>query len=570
MGKRFVICLVLIIAVLCVGVVAVSVSIAYSSPSSQNITVSDDLVAMSEDAYRSTNASLSAFSLEIQPAANNLSTLTPKDANAKTILLDLYELHPEAAGVAWVDASGTTITYPMFSLPRILESSVLKNITEDSFAENEILLVGPVYSNAYGMVLCLLVPVYTADGIYNGYLCVAQSPNVLINGTPGTPFYKNTTYELWIGNSEGDILYHPDATYIATNYYTSPVYQRQDKLLSGLGRVFAEPEGTASYMFYPLNGDNLLEKTIIWKTLSFGGQDLRLVLSDYPSDPIEVIYPENPNLDKMVSDVQQMFLYAKRHGQAETLAAMNNPNGRFADENYEIFAYSMDGTVLSMPDMAYLVGQNVINYKGAWGLNIVQNMINRALQGGGYLHYYDMLLYSDNQAIFNIAYLLPVDDTWFIGARMPLLNHTVTYDVQKRLDLINSVQTVQRYIAEYGKDQTLVMITAPSNELTPPAGKGHVFAVDYNGILLADEINTDLIGKDIFYITDSRGSSFVREIVMVAKGGGGYVLTETKDDATGLMFMTLMYVEPVDDEWCVVSVLFLNSFDVTEGAGSYE
>jgi len=569
MDKRLLLGLVLIIAVTCVVAVAVSVVHVHSSPppSSQNVTVSDDLVVMSEDLYHSVNVSLTAFGFEMQSAAKNLSSLTPQDNSAKNILHELYKLFPESTGVAWVDANGTTVTYPMFNHPILLASPELKSITEESFAENDILLIGPVYSNTYGMVLCLIVPVYSRDGTYNGYLCVTQTPNVLINETPRTPFYKNTTYELWVGNNNGDVLYHPDSSYIGTNYYTNPRYQQQVELHYGLGRVFAESEGTAVYQFYPLGGSDRVNKTVIWKTLSFGGQDLRLVLADYPRNPVDITFPPNPNVDKMISDVQQMAAYAKRNGQIATLSAMSNPNGLFTDENYEIFAYTMDGTVLSMPSREYLVGENRINHKGVWGLMIIQNMINRCLQGGGYVHYYDAVPYSD-QAVFGVAYVLPIDANWFVGAQMPILNHTVTYDIRDRYTLVHTVQAVQDYIATYGKEATLAMLMDPSDELT--AGEDHIFAMDYNGILLADETNPQMVGKDIFYLTDPHGTSVIREIVMVAKQGGGYVLTETADSTTGVYTMILMYVQPVDDEWCVVSSAPLDSFVVIEGEGHHE
>lgn len=63
MDTRLLLGLVLIIAVICVVAVAVSVVHVHSSPppSSQNVTVSDDFVAMSEDLYHSVNVSLTAL-----------------------------------------------------------------------------------------------------------------------------------------------------------------------------------------------------------------------------------------------------------------------------------------------------------------------------------------------------------------------------------------------------------------------------------------------------------------------------------------------------------------------------
>lgn len=82
-----------------------------------------------------------------------------------------------------------------------------------------------------------------------------------------------------------------------------------------------------------------------------------------------------------------------------------------------------------------------------------------------------------------------------------------------------------------------------------------------NGTLLADTQYQDKIGEDIFYLTDRHGVSTIREGVMMAKQGGGYLYLE-KSNPDGNT-ISLVYVEPMDGSWCVLSMIRLETYNVT-------
>ncbi|MDV0443779.1 hypothetical protein McpCs1_11600 [Methanocorpusculaceae archaeon Cs1] len=519
---------------------------------------------MSEEFYQSIDAITDDIATAMHDTAKELSTLTPGDKETEIILRDLFNDYLDPAGIAWVSADNTVVSVPIYSMASVLNSPELRNITEESFAGRDVILIDPVMSNAYGMVVCFVVPVYAADGSYNGYLCFAHLPITLLNETPDTPYYKNTKYELWISNSEGTIFCHPDISTIGYNYYTNAFYRGPGKAFTGIRPIIETGEGTTGYQYYDISNSDIVEKVCIWKTLSFGGQDLRLVLVDSPYEATEVSFPDAIDPTVVTDITQTLFLYAKKYGKGATLAAMNDPSGPFSNTDIEIFAISTDGIILAMPSKDKIVGLDRINFQDAYGIRQIATMINRASQGGGYLHYYLNLPYSENQTIFGLAYVLPVDETWFVGSRESVLDPPHSFNrVEVRSKLIRAIQPVQEYVAVHGKEETLAALTDPSSGLHTPDVR--LVAISYDGKYLSSDFSYPYsIGDDLFSLTDPHGTSVIRDLVLIAKQGGGFGYVEARDANSDVndFLISLAYVEPVDDEWLIAGTIALDMHSI--------
>lgn len=61
------------------------------------------------------------------------------------------------------------------------------------------------------------------------------------------------------------------------------------------------------------------------------------------------------------------------------------------------------------------------------------------------------------------------------------------------------------------------------------------------------------------FFTNAHGVSSMRELVILAKQGGNYLLMDTASQ-NGMNTMYLFYVEPVSNEWCLISWTELNTF----------
>ena len=498
--------------------------------------------------------------------SRDLAGLTPDDPRTADLIRMYYDKYPDAAGIAWVDAAGSITREPVYSMSAILKSPEISAINASSFAEHDILMIGPLLSRTYGMVLCFVVPVYAEDGTYNGFVCMAHQPVLLLNDTPGTPYFKETVYKIWVINADGTYLYHPDAGLIGLNIYKDPMFVNEPSVRSGVRTIAEQPSGAMKYAGYDLSFCDIVEKTGVWTTVSFGGQEMRLVLDDYTYDTSAITLPETiATAEGLKSAAESVLIYAFEHGEEKTLAEMNNPSGSFTVSGYNVFAFTMNGTMLSMPSRQYGTGMDRTNYRDAYSMRSVASMINRCMQGGGYVHYYLKYPYADEQALLCLAYVLPVDENWFIGVEGPVQDHLVSYDIGKRTVVVDTVQGALESVITFGKEATLSRMMDPADPLV--LENTHLFALDYNGKLLADEMKTDDIGKDVFFYTDSYGNSPIREVVMIARAGGGYLYMEAEDPATGQHVMSLCYVEPVDDTWCIAALIPLDAYAAPAGTG---
>lgn len=554
----------LLLVIVCIGTVLL-MHLSYPGP--QYIDAPLEMQESSQEFASDVQAHTSNIESVLKNLSGDLTGLTPDDPRAGDLIRTYYDQYPDAAGIVWVDANGSVCREPVYSMSVLLAAPEIAALNESSFAEHDVLMIGPLVSQTYGMVLCFAVPVYAEDKTYNGFVCIAHLPALLLNETPGTPYFKETDYELWVINDDGTYLYHPDAGLIGQNIYTDPMFVSEPSVLTGVRAVVEKPSGAMNYTGYDLSCTEVVEKTGVWTTVSFGGQDIRLVLDDYSYDVSQILFPDTiVTPDNLKSIAESMLVYAFENGRELTLNAMNNPSGPFATPGYDVFAFSMNGTLLSMPSQTYGVGMDRTNYRDAYSMLSVTSMINRCMQGGGYVHYYLKYPYTDEQARLGLAYVMPVDENWFIGVDGPVQDHSVTYDMTKRTEVVHTVQAAQEYVLAFGREAAL----AKMMDATDPLVKEdtHLFALDYNGTLLADETNRSNVGKDVFYHTDSYGNSPIREVVMVARTGGGYLYIESENPVTHQHMLYLTYVEPVNDTWCIASAISLDAYDVSAGSAS--
>lgn len=102
----------------------------------------------------------------------------------------------------------------------------------------------------------------------------------------------------------------------------------------------------------------------------------------------------------MEADIQQLdkqneveaFLkkaedYVKTKGKKEALAEFNKSDGQFTTDAYYIFVIDYKGNMLADGSAPNVVGQNVLILKNIDNKNVVQDMIEKAKAGGGWVEY---------------------------------------------------------------------------------------------------------------------------------------------------------------------------------------
>lgn len=77
------------------------------------------------------------------------------------------------------------------------------------------------------------------------------------------------------------------------------------------------------------------------------------------------------------------------------------------------------------------------------------------------------------------------------------------------------------FARENGRDKALAAFSDRKGRFV--SGNVHVFAVSYNGTLLADPMEPEMVGKNIMEMRDSFGTPFVQNFAETARYGRGYV-----------------------------------------------
>lgn len=505
-----------------------------------------------------------AVDLDLTRAALNMSGIPKNDTRTlNNILLELYSTYPSSYGICRVGPSGDEyVSIPYFCLNGFTEDSEFWNFDQKSFAENNTtIMLHPVHSATYGYLLHFRHPVYTPEGEYDGYVGISFLPIYLYDSPMHFLLhFENSSWYSALYEPNGLILYQPNTEVIGTNLLDL-AGTKGSGIPKEMAYIMQRPSGMLEHLDYALSYSSPENHTIVWREVSIGGKNLRAALASYTPQSVPEYSGNFADFDSSVlsSLVSQMYSYARANGVDKTVAVLNDPNGQFAvDDNITLFAYNENGITLAHSQNPNAVGRSMLTARGSYNLRYINAMIDRASQGGGFIHYYVAAGDLDNGlSIFTIAYLLPIDseNTWFVGASRPI--GLVQPDIVTRDQLKSDVIAFHQAIQTYGKDAVLAKLLDP--EVTSQMTHSPILAVDYDGNILAVPADTSQIGRNIFGYTDPHGASSMRHMVILAKQGGGYILIETMGP-DGVHVMNLVYVEPVDDTWCIASWAALDSY----------
>ena len=108
------------------------------------------------------------------------------------------------------------------------------------------------------------------------------------------------------------------------------------------------------------------------------------------------------------------------------------------------------------------------------------------------------------------------------------------------------VKRAAAYMKENGKERAFAEISNPQGKFVK--GEQYVFVFDPKGTMLAHGANAKLIGKNLYDLKDPDGVYFTRDILNVAKKGGGWTPKyKFTNPASKKIETKITYAEPVGD-----------------------
>lgn len=446
-----------------------------------------------------------------------------------------------------------TRNYTSFPFPEYQESDFINTTS---------ILAGPTYIEGETYLVTLAIPIYTADGTYHGYWMQACDPYLVVKYLY-TQSGADTSYIFYLVRSDGTILYS-SRSYVIGNSIDATFPN------TSLGKIlFANTSGgvhyTTEYSDYFGYSNQIIPVTGTWIQATFMGEPAAYLVTR-PDDSAAIRQDKLRVADKdeMTEIVWTAVSYANTHTQEESLNYIMN-----LKENCRVMAFTLNGDLLadSLMQNRY-VGINFRSTRDVYGVRTIREMIYRVQHGGGFCSEYYPVVDAEvpKGVLFGHAYVLPVGDgtSWFVAALSPVSMEVLPVHMDYRDAALYPVLDITAFIYEHGKEAAIQEIQKPgafSSEYTE--GKRFwVMAMDYEGTILASSQNPEMAGTSALSYTDIHGSSIGRELIMLAKNGGGAAYMSQYDKEEENVRIYMLNVEPIDADWFVVTVVRMGKIAV--------
>lgn len=126
-------------------------------------------------------------------------------------------------------------------------------------------------------------------------------------------------------------------------------------------------------------------------------------------------YPEP--VSAMVDLVDRGAAYGREQGASVALAEISNQSGIFVDQGgHYLYAYDYNGTLLGHPHLQAAIGSSLIERRDPFGMENIRALRDTAASGGGFIVFVWPNPEQENREELKIGYVLPVDETWWVGS----------------------------------------------------------------------------------------------------------------------------------------------------------
>lgn len=280
------------------------------------------------------------------------------------------------------------------------------------------------------------------------------------------------------------------------------------------------------------------------------------------------VVKEIRTIDDLAAYVSQAAEYARNAGKEAAVAEFSDRNGSYVRDDLYIYAYEMDGTLLAHPFEEEQVGTNRLNWTAADGMRVIECATDVVSDGGGYFLYMyprpvEGITTINESALsayrVKIGYALPVDDDWWIASGMYLsdLERDSGASTPPLVTaLLDFVLDARDYARDTGREDALAAFNDPEGAWTN--GSLYIYALDYNGTLLAQPYDQEYLGTDHSGIVRTYGVKSVEQAARIARDGGGLFVYYITDPVSGEEEGKLSSVLPVDDDWYIGSGIYLD------------
>ena len=230
-------------------------------------------------------AALDRLDGDLAAAASKLAGTGLDTPAAREVLRALAAAHPEVVDFSTVSATGIMLAVE----PKEYRSAEGSDISGQEQVIRLHRTLRPVLSKSFLAVegftaVDLEWPVIAADGSLAGSVSALLRTDTFIGDIVAEVPAQPDVDKLWAMDTEGLILYDPDAEQVGTNLFLDPMYQPYTDLLA-LGREIARrPTGSGSYEFLAKGSTTPIVKDATWDSVGLHGTQWRIVAALVAAD----------------------------------------------------------------------------------------------------------------------------------------------------------------------------------------------------------------------------------------------------------------------------------------------
>ncbi len=221
------------------------------------------------------NLSLSESADWMIEAADGIAVGKTDTESSKQALADLYQKSTLTQTILYADENMIVVSiYPDIILSSVGSDQSAYGTDEAYFSGKTIALTEYLHLDDVTNASVLSVPVY-ADGEWKGYISMSFDSSRLF-GDVEKYLFETYGYHLCVLQTDGLQVYDYDLRERGKNILTYPSYP--DDVKTAALEICQESSGTTEYTYQKTGSDGVVQKTVVWDTLEFGGQTWRVLI----------------------------------------------------------------------------------------------------------------------------------------------------------------------------------------------------------------------------------------------------------------------------------------------------
>ncbi|HPR31203.1 MAG TPA: hypothetical protein PLK12_03865 [Prolixibacteraceae bacterium] len=138
----------------------------------------------------------------------------------------------------------------------------------------------PVLSNSFmvveGYLACVDVHPMVNNGQILGTISAVLDPGVMLERILA-PIVKDQSFEIWVMEKSGRVIFDQDAEEIGLNVLTDPLYADFPELITACRKIANEETGETSYSFYQAGSSRVVKKKTYWNTFHLYTNEWKII-----------------------------------------------------------------------------------------------------------------------------------------------------------------------------------------------------------------------------------------------------------------------------------------------------